>query len=135
MNSHPHEPRVLSYLTLFASLGTLVCCALPVLLVVVGLGTALASALSAAPWLVWLSRQKAWVFLASGVLLSANFAYVFRIAPRLRAAGTGCVADDPGACERAARFSQAVLWASAGIYAIAFFVAFALGPILLRFGE
>lgn len=31
VTAHPHEPRVLSYLTLLASVGTLVCCTLPAL--------------------------------------------------------------------------------------------------------
>lgn len=42
----------LSVLSLFASLGTLVCCALPSLFVLLGLGATLASLLSSAPWLV-----------------------------------------------------------------------------------
>lgn len=43
------------------SLGTLLCCALPALLVLLGLGAAVASVLSSLPWLVTLSRRNAWV--------------------------------------------------------------------------
>jgi len=42
----------LSYLSLFTSLGTLLCCALPSLLVLFGLGATVASVLSEVPWLV-----------------------------------------------------------------------------------
>ena len=46
-------PRIrsgaLSYLSLFTSLGTLLCCALPSLLVLFGLGTTVASVLSVSP--------------------------------------------------------------------------------------
>jgi len=42
---------VLGYLSLFTSIGTLLCCALPSLLVLFGLGATVASVLSAAPWL------------------------------------------------------------------------------------
>lgn len=55
-------PRPLEgYLALFSSVGTLVCCALPALLVLSGFGATVASLLSAAPWLVTLSRHKAYV--------------------------------------------------------------------------
>ncbi|WP_448581425.1 hypothetical protein, partial [Thermaurantiacus sp.] len=60
-------------LSLFASASTLVCCALPALLVTLGLGAALAALVSAAPWLVSLSRWKAWLFAGSGLLLLAAF--------------------------------------------------------------
>ena len=53
---------VLSYISLFTSFGTLLCCALPSLLVLLGLGATVASFLSAVPWLVVLSRHKTWVF-------------------------------------------------------------------------
>ena len=53
---------VLNYLSLFTSFGTLLCCALPSLLVLLGLGATVASFLSAVPWLVTVSRHKNWVF-------------------------------------------------------------------------
>ena len=59
----------LGYLSLFTSLSTLLCCALPSLLVLAGLGAAVASTLSAAPWLVSLSRNKQWVFAVSGLMI------------------------------------------------------------------
>src|SRR5437764_3964217 len=85
----------LSYLALFTSFGTLLCCALPSLLVLLGLGATVASFLSAVPWLVALSRHKTWVFAISGLLIGANLLYVYAIAPRLREAGTACPADAP----------------------------------------
>src|SRR5688572_11122802 len=62
------ESRVLSYLSLFTSVGTLLCCALPSLLVLLGLGVTVASVLASAPWLATLSRHKSWVFGTSAVL-------------------------------------------------------------------
>ena len=47
-----------SAVSLFASSSTLVCCALPALLVAVGAGAALSSLVSAVPQLVWLSEHK-----------------------------------------------------------------------------
>jgi hypothetical protein len=58
---------LLNYFSLFSSFGTLLCCALPSVLVLLGLGTTVASLLSAMPWLVNLSRHKIWTFSISGV--------------------------------------------------------------------
>jgi mercuric ion transport protein len=125
---------VLSYLPLFTSFGTLLCCALPSLLVLVGLGATVASFLSAVPWLVLLSRHKTWVFAVSGLLIGSNFVYVYVVAPRLREQEGACPAGAPGACTSVSRLSRAVLWVSAAIYSIGVFSAYVLGPLLMRFG-
>jgi hypothetical protein len=133
--AQPHRTSgVLSYLSLFTSFGTLLCCALPSLLVLLGLGATVASFLSAVPWLVTLSRHKFWVFTISGLLIGCNLLYAYVIAPRLQKAGTACPTDAPEACVSASRVSLLVLWVSAAIYAIGVFSAFALGPLLMRFG-
>jgi hypothetical protein len=117
----------LQYVSLFSSLGTLLCCALPSLLVLAGLGATVASALSAAPWLVTLSRHKNWTFTIAGVLIAANVLYLRAIAPRLTAACE--VGDD--ACARAARLNRILLWATVTIYVVGFSVAYVLGPLLM----
>lgn len=124
----------LSYVSLFTSFGTLLCCALPSLLVLLGLGVTVASFLSAVPWLVTLSRHKEWVFGVSGLLIAGNFAYVYQLAPKLRASGEACPTGAPEACETASRASRALLQVSAAIYLIGLFSAYALGPLLMRFG-
>jgi len=120
----------LSYFSLFTSVGTLLCCALPSLLVLLGLGASVASMLSSVPWLVKLSQHKQWTFSVSGILIALSFANMYYIAPRFRA--DECTADDPSACADASRLSKTILWGSAVIYAIGFFVAYVLGPILTR---
>ncbi len=122
---------LLSYLSLFGSLGTLLCCALPSLLVMLGMGATVASILSTAPWLVTLSRHKRWTFAVSGILIAFSFLMMYWIAPRIRARALACSPTDP-ACRTASRFSKVVLWLSAVLYACGAFVAFALGPILSR---
>jgi hypothetical protein len=49
--------------------GTLVCCALPALLVALGAGAALAGLVSVFPQIVWLSEHKALVFGAAAVAM------------------------------------------------------------------
>jgi hypothetical protein len=130
-------PRIrsgaLSFLSLFTSIGTLLCCALPSLLVLLGLGATVASVLAEAPWLVSLSHHKNWVFATAGVLIFGNFLYVYRIAPMLQARSGACDPTDPTACQTASRFSRLVLWLSAALYIVGCFSAYLLGPILMRF--
>jgi hypothetical protein len=120
---------LLSYFSLFTSFGTLLCCALPSLLVLFGLGASVASMLSFLPWLVTLSRHKQWTFAVSGLLIALGFVNMYIAAPRLKA--KTC---DPGdsACNDASKASKIVLWVSSAIYVVGFFVAYVLGPILAR---
>ena len=61
----------LGWLALFTSLGTLLCCALPILLVVMGFGAVVATVTYQFPWLVTLAEQEVWMFGISGVILAA----------------------------------------------------------------
>jgi mercuric ion transport protein len=123
---------MLSYFSLFTSLSTLLCCALPSLLVLFGLGASVASMLAFTPWLVALSRHKVWTFSLSGTLIGLSFVNMYYFVPRLKSSSDVCDVDGPSACRDASRVSKVLLWVSAGIYAVGFFVAYALGPILTR---
>jgi hypothetical protein len=122
---------LLNYFSLFGSFSTLICCALPSVLVLLGMGTAVASILSTAPWLVSLSRHKVWTFSIAGTLIACSFVMTYVIAPRLRA-GDACEADDPTTCGEVSRMSRVILWCSAMVWGGGFFVAYLLGPILAR---
>lgn len=122
---------LLNYFSLFSSFSTLICCALPSVLVLLGMGTAVASLLSAAPWLVSLSRHKTWTFSIAGTLIACSFVMTYVIAPRLRD-GETCDADDPTTCGEVSKLSRILLWGSALVYSGGFFVAYLLGPILER---
>ncbi len=119
------ESRAAASSALVAAFGTLVCCALPSLLVLLGFGSTVAAAVSAAPWLVVLSQNKAWVFLASGLLIIGSRGYSEYVVPRIVPEGATC----PPAL---GRWTRAIWWTSVGVYGVGFFVAFALGPILMR---
>jgi len=135
MQSRVQAGGLLGYLSLFTSLGTLLCCALPALFVLLGLGATVASIVSSAPWLITLSRHKNWTFTIAGLLIAANFFYVFLIAPRLRATtAESCPVDQPNACGSASRVSRWILWFSTAIYLVGFFSAYLLGPMLRHLG-
>jgi mercuric ion transport protein len=130
-------PRIrggaLSLLSLFTSLGTLLCCALPSLLVLFGLGATVATVLSEVPWLVTLSHHKHWVFIVAGLLIAGNFIYIYVLAAKLQLRNGACDQNDLAACQTASRFSRIVLWCSAGLYLGGCFTAYVLGPLLIRF--
>jgi hypothetical protein len=65
------KETALPALSLFASAGTLVCCALPALMVSLGMGAALAGLVSDYPALIWLSRNKIAVFITAALLIAA----------------------------------------------------------------
>ncbi len=62
----------LNYLTLFGSASTLLCCALPALLVSLGLGAVMAGLASNIPALIWVSEHKPFVFGIAGFMLTLN---------------------------------------------------------------
>ena len=62
-------PFFSSLLTLFASSSTLICCAIPALLVSLGAGAALASLVTVFPQIVWISENKEIIFLISTLLM------------------------------------------------------------------
>lgn len=64
--------NILNYLTLFSSMSTLVCCALPSLLVSLGLGSTLVGLISDFPQLIWISENKVLFFSVSFLLLTGN---------------------------------------------------------------
>jgi hypothetical protein len=111
---------VLQTVTIFSSLGTLLCCALPALLVSAGAGAVVATVVSAVPQLVWISEHKIILFIFAGfmLLLSGISSYRSRSVP--------CPTDPAQmkSCLRLRRLSAAILYLSSLIYGIGFFFAF-----------
>jgi len=61
--------KLASVFSLFTSGGTLICCALPALLVGIGAGAAMSSLVTNVPQLVWFSEHKVEVFLFAALML------------------------------------------------------------------
>lgn len=62
----------ISFFSLFTSMSTLVCCALPALFVSIGLGAAMMGLVTAFPALIWLSENKPLVFGGSFIMLAIS---------------------------------------------------------------
>lgn len=115
-----NKQMLMSMLSLFTSVGTLLCCALPALLVTVGMGAVMAGLISTAPWITALSAHKPIVFGVSGVML------FFAAVMQWRARYAPCPIDPikAKACVRLRKISWALIIFSVVIYAIGFFFAF-----------
>jgi hypothetical protein len=81
------KSRLVNIVSLFTSTSTLICCALPALLVAVGAGAALSSLVSAVPQLVWISEHKTPVFAFAGAMLLLAGLILNWLTPASRRAG------------------------------------------------
>lgn len=123
--SHPRRGNVAAWFSLFTSTGTLVCCALPALLVSLGAGAALAGLVATVPSVVVLSEYKEFVFGFCAVMLAIGgyMQWRNRYAP--------CPIDPAlaAACTRTRRVSLWIYGASVAIFVTGGFFAFVL-PVL-----
>lgn len=109
-------------LSMLMSSSTLVCCALPALLVALGAGATLAGLVSTVPQLVWLSANKGLVFgLAAAMLVVAG-------GMQYRAGRAPCPVDPrlAMACMKTRRISSRVYLLSVAIYLVGVAFAFLL---------
>lgn len=109
-------------LSIATSGSTLICCALPALLVTIGAGATLAGLVSAVPQLIWLSMHKALVFGGAGAMLALAgvMQYRARFAP--------CPADPTlaAACMRARHVSLVIYTVSLAMFSVGVIFAFLL---------
>ena len=115
----------LNWFSLFGSLSTLFCCALPSLLVALGMGAAMAGLVTAVPQLIWLSEYKVVVFSLSALMLglSVFFQYQARNEP------CPIEHDLAQACTKTRFWAKVVLSIALFIWSLGAFFAF-LAPIL-----
>ena len=126
-NSALKQNAAVSFLSLFTSGGTLICCALPALMVSLGAGATLAGLVTNFPQLIWLTEHKTALFISAGVMLIAAGVMQYR------AKSLPCPADPTLAatCARTRKISLGIYWFSVAIFATGFFFAYVL-PLLSR---
>lgn len=114
------KSKFISWLSLFASMSTLVCCAIPSLLIVLGMGATLAGFVGAFPQVIWLSQYKSLVFGLSGVLI--GLAFWAHHSQR----NTPCPVDPELAksCQKTRVWSFRILLLSASLWLVGAFFAF-----------
>lgn len=133
MGSHHHvemthlkHTKLASVFSLLTSGGTLICCALPALLVGVGAGAAMSSLVTNVPQLVWFSEHKLEVFLFAALMLLLSGGLQWR------ARSLPCPADPDLAatCMATRKASWRVYLFSVLIFLIGGFFAF-IAPLIL----
>lgn len=119
-----------AWLVFFTSSTTLICCALPILLVSIGLGAVSASLFANLPLLVTLAQYKAWMFAASGAVLTLTAWLLFR-------PGRACPTNPELAeqCEKVHRWNTRFFWVSVGIWGVGFATAYLALPIYSWLGS
>ena len=125
---------LLSIFSLFTSFSTLICCALPALLVVIGLGAVVAGVVSDFSVLIDLSKNKAWIFGFAFALTALNFFLIYR----KKKEPVSCEyvpGQKETACETASRWGKVILWISFTLLIIGFFVSYFLLPIIKLFEQ
>ena len=104
--------KLADYLSLFASSGTIICCALPALLVSIGAGAALSSLFSIFPQLVVISIYKAQIFIGAFTMLVISGVLQYR------AKNMPCPIDEKkaNACAKAKKLSLIIYFTSVGFF-------------------
>jgi mercuric ion transport protein len=112
---------VSAYLSLFTSFATLFCCALPALLVLLGLSlTSVTTFFTAIPGWQNFGQYEIWLFPLCGLLLAVGFYFAYVRQSRFQ----GEVCEIPGgsresACSTATRWNRRTLWFSLFLYSLA----------------
>jgi hypothetical protein len=117
---HSYKIFIINAMGLVGSLSTLLCCALPALLISLGLGSVLASLITTVPWLIDLSKYKLWTFGISGVLL------IIASIVRFMIRNASCPTDKSQAefCTTLRGINKWLYWFCVAIWIIGFFFAF-----------
>jgi len=114
-------------MALFASVSTLLCCALPAFLITIGAGAVMAGLTASVPGLIWLTAHKGALFAIAGVLLvgAAIAKWATRNAP--------CPADpaQARACSAMRRIGTIMLRIAFVAYGVGAFFAFFAAALFL----
>ena len=107
-------------LSLFTSFSTLICCALPALLISIGMGASLASFVSAFPWIIFISKYKIQTFISAAVLL------IFSVYLFWQGRNAPCPSDPIQAkiCSKLRFINLIMLFISLVTFLVGFFFAF-----------
>jgi len=114
----------LRWITLFVASGTLLCCALPILLVTLGFGAVVASLHYHIPGLIFLAEHKSWTLTIAALILMVLAWVIWR-------PNQHCPAEPVLAalCKKSTLWNKRIFWLSSMIWFIGFFTSYLLLPI------
>tara|TARA_Y100000389_G_C17341072_1_gene453367 strand:- start:263 stop:637 length:375 start_codon:yes stop_codon:yes gene_type:complete len=117
--------KILTFFSLFGSLGTLLCCALPVTLVTIGMGASFASLTANFPQVFWITQHKAELFISTGALLIASYLMM------KRAEKLACPIDidQRDVCQGSKTGISKIFWFSVVIYIFGFLFSYIIPKV------
>jgi hypothetical protein len=115
------KDNILPFLALFTSLSTIFCCALPIILVTLGMGAVFASLSSNIPAITFLAENVVTIFSITGILLAIS-GYMIFIRPQ------SCPINPKLAtiCIRSKKINKIVWWLSVVILGLSLFFKYIL---------
>lgn len=114
----------LRWITLFVASGTLLCCALPILLVTLGFGAVVASLNYNIPELMFLAEHKVWTLSIAALILMVLAWVIWR--PNQHCPSDPALAE---LCKKSKLWNKRIFWISSIIWFIGFFSSYLLLPI------
>lgn len=106
--------KLLNFFALCGSLSTLLCCALPVTLVFLGMGASFASLTSTFPQIGWITKNKDAVFIANAVILIVTYIMI----RKSKKGACPTEASTREACATSKKFGHIIFYISAVVYLI-----------------
>ena len=117
--------KFIDFFLLFSSTSTMICCALPALMISIGAGSTMAFLSGNIPGFIWLSQNKSYLFIFAGIMLILGGVL------QLKNRSLECPPDGSQAasCQASKSWSKYIYFISLIIYLIGGFFAF-IAPIL-----
>jgi mercuric ion transport protein len=112
---------LLPFFGLFTSISTILCCALPIILVTLGMGAVFASLTANFPFIIWLTEKSIYLFSIATILLLVSGYFIF-------IKQQSCPADKKIAkmCNKTKKFNKIIWWVSVIILITSFFFKYIL---------
>jgi hypothetical protein len=115
---------LLTFFGLFTSISTIFCCALPIILVTLGMGAVFTILTTNFPFIIWLAEKSVYLFIIATIFLLIGGYFIF-IKPK------SCPSDKKLAqiCNKTRKFNKIIWLISVIILVISFFFKYILSII------
>ncbi len=118
--------KFIQFFSLFGSLGTLFCCALPITFVSLGMGAAFASITALFPQVNWILKYKTALFIITAILIIVSYILI----RRSRKLDCETQGDTNIVCEKIKPKTEWIFWMAVITYIIGLFFSYILPQIL-----
>ena len=120
--------KVIHFLSLFGSFGTLFCCALPVLFVSLGMGATFASLTASIPQIYWVAEHKTPLFIITGILLVVSYALMRHTKNLACPIDQGQAVKE--ACQTVRPATKWIFWVSVAMYIVGALFSYVIPRIM-----